>query len=81
MMRETLAALRPCACTLAWRSSKVPPGEPRTKPKALAYALPLCSGEFVTLYDAEDQPHPDQLQEAWQRFRDADDRSPACRRR
>ena len=52
---------------------KVPAGEPRTKPKALAYALPLSSGKFVTLYDAEDQPHPEQLLEAWQRFRDADE--------
>ena len=47
---------------------QVPPGTPRTKPKALAYALPLCSGEFVTLYDAEDRPDPMQLVEAWRRF-------------
>ena len=47
---------------------QVPPGMPRTKPKALAYALPLCSGEFVTLYDAEDRPDPMQLVEAWRRF-------------
>ena len=67
---ETLATLR----LQPWvEIVKVPPGEPRTKPKALAYALPLCSGEFATLYDAEDQPHPDQLQEAWQRFRDSDE--------
>lgn len=46
----------------------VPPGTPRTKPKALSYALPLCSGEIVTLYDAEDRPDPLQLVEAWQRF-------------
>lgn len=46
----------------------VPPGTPRTKPKALAYALPLCSGEFITLYDAEDRPDPMQLVEAWRRF-------------
>ena len=25
----------------------VPPAMPRTKPKALAYALPMCGGEFV----------------------------------
>ncbi len=50
----------------------VPPGQPRTKPKALAYALPLVSGEFVVLYDAEDRPHPQQLMEAWQRFRVSD---------
>lgn len=48
---------------------EVPPGQPRTKPKALAYALPLTGGEFVTLYDAEDRPDPMQLVEAWQRFR------------
>lgn len=47
---------------------KVPPGGPRTKPKALAYALPMCGGEFVTLYDAEDRPHPMQLVEAWRAF-------------
>lgn len=48
---------------------KVPPGLPRTKPKALAFALPLSGGEFVTLYDAEDEPDPMQLAEAWHRFR------------
>lgn len=47
---------------------KVPAGGPRTKPKALAYALPMCGGEFVTLYDAEDRPHPMQLIEAWRAF-------------
>lgn len=49
----------------------VPDTQPRTKPKALSYALPLTSGEFIVLYDAEDRPHPMQLMEAWQRFREA----------
>lgn len=49
----------------------VPDTLPRTKPKALSYALPLTSGEFVVLYDAEDRPHPMQLMEAWHRFREA----------
>ena len=47
---------------------EVPPGLPRTKPKALNYALQACSGEFVVLYDAEDRPDPLQLVEAWQHF-------------
>ena len=47
----------------------VPKGGPRTKPKALSYALQTAAGEFVVLYDAEDNPHPMQLVEAWQRFR------------
>jgi len=66
--RETLEAiqahkLRACVEVIA-----VPPSLPRTKPKALRYALPLTSGKFVALYDAEDQPHPLQLEEAYQRF-------------
>ena len=52
----------------------VPRSDPRTKPKALAYALPLCSGEFVTLFDAEDRPNPLQLVEAWHRFSCGDER-------
>ena len=39
----------------------VPKGTPQTKPRALNYALNLSDGEFVTIYDAEDRPHPDQL--------------------
>lgn len=50
---------------------EVPPVGPRTKPKALAYALPLARGELVALYDAEDRPHPLQLMEAFQAFRAA----------
>jgi cellulose synthase/poly-beta-1,6-N-acetylglucosamine synthase-like glycosyltransferase len=68
----TLAALRahdlhPCVEVIV-----VPAGDPRTKPKALAYALPQCKGEFVVLYDAEDRPHPQQLREAWSRFSRSD---------
>ncbi|MBB4004859.1 cellulose synthase/poly-beta-1,6-N-acetylglucosamine synthase-like glycosyltransferase [Aurantimonas endophytica] len=48
---------------------KVPASEPRTKPKALNFALPLTAGEFLVLYDAEDVPHPGQLREAYARFR------------
>jgi cellulose synthase/poly-beta-1,6-N-acetylglucosamine synthase-like glycosyltransferase len=51
----------------------VPDTAPRTKPKALDFALPLCRGEFVVVYDAEDQPDPDQLWKAALRFRDAPD--------
>lgn len=46
----------------------VPVCEPRTKPKALNYVLPLCRGKFVVVYDAEDRPHPLQLREAHDGF-------------
>ena len=65
----TLAAIRAHALPAHMEVVEVPPGHPRTKPKALAYALPMTGGEFVALYDAEDRPHPMQLVEAWQRFR------------
>jgi cellulose synthase/poly-beta-1,6-N-acetylglucosamine synthase-like glycosyltransferase len=47
----------------------VPRIGPRTKPKALAFAHLFSRGAFVTVYDAEDDPHPRQLREAFARFR------------
>jgi cellulose synthase/poly-beta-1,6-N-acetylglucosamine synthase-like glycosyltransferase len=51
---------------------RVPPSQPKTKPKACNYALQFCRGEFVTIYDAEDQPEPDQLKKAVLAFRQGD---------
>ena len=51
----------------------VPPGEPRTKPKALNYGLTLARGELVTIYDAEDEPDPLQLRRAAVAFHRSDD--------
>ena len=47
----------------------VPPGLPRTKPRALNYGLRFARGEFVVVYDAEDRPAPDQLKSAVRAFR------------
>ncbi|KQT85892.1 glycosyltransferase [Aurantimonas sp. Leaf443] len=52
----------------AFRCIRVPPGLPRTKPKALNFVLPLLKGTYVVLYDAEDAPDPGQLREAAARF-------------
>ena len=46
----------------------VPDALPRTKPKALNYALPFVSGEHVVVYDAEDIPEPGQLRRAASTF-------------
>ncbi|MET3898712.1 cellulose synthase/poly-beta-1,6-N-acetylglucosamine synthase-like glycosyltransferase [Devosia sp. UYZn731] len=51
----------------------VPDAAPRTKPKALGFALPACRGDFVVVFDAEDRPHPDQLWQAAAAFRDQPD--------
>ena len=62
---ETLAALERHSLRAWVEIVRVPPGQPRTKPKALNFALPTCTGEFIALYDAEDRPHPQQLRAAW----------------
>ena len=52
----------------------VPPGGPKTKPNALNAAMDIVIGEgceFVTVYDAEDRPQPDQLLKAVGTFRAA----------
>lgn len=50
----------------------VPPtvagGPPQTKPRALNYALARSDGHFVTIFDAEDRPHPQQLRQAASAF-------------
>jgi hypothetical protein len=64
----TIAAARFAASGAPFEIIVVPPHGPLTKPKALAFALPLARGEFVTVYDAEDRPHPRQLREAQTAF-------------
>ena len=64
----TLAALDQLDLPRHFDIVRVPVGGPRTKPKALCYALPLAGGEYVALYDAEDRPDPGQLVAAWQAF-------------
>ncbi|MDG3040556.1 glycosyltransferase [Roseicyclus marinus] len=52
----------------AWRVLTVPPGSPRTKPRALNFALSFARGEIVGVYDAEDRPEPDQITKIARRF-------------
>jgi len=58
---ETAAALARIALPARFAIITVPPGMPRTKPRALNAALPLARGALLTVYDAEDVPDPGQL--------------------
>jgi glycosyltransferase XagB len=49
----------------------VPAGFPRTKPRALNHGLALVHGLYVTVFDAEDIPDPDQLKLAVLAFESA----------
>jgi cellulose synthase/poly-beta-1,6-N-acetylglucosamine synthase-like glycosyltransferase len=67
--RETIEACKQAGLEANVELVRVPPGHPRTKPKALNYALSFARGEFVTIYDAEDVPEPSQLRRAVEAFR------------
>ena len=71
---ETIDAAKALAPPGTFSIVRVPPSEPRTKPKACNYALFFSRGELVTIYDAEDQPEPDQLKKAVIAFRRGGDR-------
>jgi hypothetical protein len=60
---------------------RVPAFGPRTKPKALQYALQGARGSLIAVYDAEDKPAPGQLLEAWAAFRRATTVWAVCRHR
>lgn len=64
----TCAALERAALPPWMRVVPVPDGRPRTKPRALNYALAFARGEIVGVYDAEDAPAPDQLRRVAARF-------------
>ncbi|HWU64221.1 MAG TPA: glycosyltransferase [Ensifer sp.] len=72
--RPTIAAVRQHARGAHYEVIEVPAGGPRTKPKALDYALAGARGDYVVIYDAEDRPHPQQLREAHTRFSSAPER-------
>lgn len=45
---------------------------PQTKPKACNFGMHLARGELIVIYDAEDQPEPDQLRKAAAAFATGD---------
>ncbi|MGD1038662.1 MAG: glycosyltransferase family 2 protein [Roseiarcus sp.] len=67
---ETLAAIASLGLPARYDVIVAPPGEPSTKPRALNVAFPALRGDFVVVYDAEDEPDPDQLRLAAAQFAD-----------
>ncbi|WP_251413995.1 glycosyltransferase [Lutimaribacter degradans] len=51
----------------------VPDGQPRTKPRAMNYALDCCRGDIIGIWDAEDAPAPEQIDRVAARFLTAPD--------
>jgi cellulose synthase/poly-beta-1,6-N-acetylglucosamine synthase-like glycosyltransferase len=66
---DTIEAVRHSDIPSWFELIPVPPGEPRTKPKALNLGLASARGEIIAVFDAEDRPSPDQPREAVAAFR------------
>jgi cellulose synthase/poly-beta-1,6-N-acetylglucosamine synthase-like glycosyltransferase len=65
---ETVDAVRTLLADPRFELIVVPDAKPRTKPKALDYALPFLRGKYAVVYDAEDVPDPNQLRLAASTF-------------
>jgi cellulose synthase/poly-beta-1,6-N-acetylglucosamine synthase-like glycosyltransferase len=74
---ETVAACAHHSATYPFDLICVPASLPRTKPKAVNYALRYARGDYLVIFDAEDRPEPDQLLKAIAAFRNAS-REVAC---
>jgi cellulose synthase/poly-beta-1,6-N-acetylglucosamine synthase-like glycosyltransferase len=61
---RTLGAARDYPFPSHIRPLLMPLGQPRTKPRALNIGLHEAQGEYIVVYDAEDEPEPDQLRKA-----------------
>ena len=61
---ETLDVLRGIDADSQFKLVVVPPGDPRTKPKALNFGLTLARGDLVAVFDVEDTPDILQLRRA-----------------
>ncbi len=60
----TRAALESLHLPARYQIIIAPDGAPRTKPRALNIGLALARGRQIVVYDAEDEPEPDQLRKA-----------------
>lgn len=72
--KETLEAAKAHQPPANWRFIIVPKSQPKTKPKACNYGLFFARGKYLTIYDAEDIPEPDQLKKSVIAFKKGGDK-------
>ena len=66
---ETFAAAMTQKPSHNFEIIRIPKGQLRTKPKALNYAMCFARGEYVTVFDADDEPEKTQLKKVIITFR------------
>lgn len=70
---ETVPAIQKLNLPPFFKLVIVPEAQPKTKPKACNYGLFLAEGKYITIFDAEDRPEPDQLKKVVVAFNKSDD--------
>lgn len=71
---ETITAAQHMTWPDCFQIVIVPEADIKTKPRACNYALQRARGEYCVIYDAEDDPDPDQLKKALVAFRKLKDK-------
>lgn len=74
---QTIESAKSLGLEASFEIIRVPHSLPKTKPKACNYALHLARGRYLTIYDAEDKPEPDQLKKVTVAFKKLGDAT-AC---
>ncbi|MEH6361056.1 MAG: glycosyltransferase family 2 protein [Amylibacter sp.] len=69
---ETKAALDRLNLPYNMKTIEIPCGQLQTKPRAMNYALDFCSGSIIGIYDAEDAPEVNQIEQIVQKFATSD---------
>ena len=69
----TIELINKCQLPSYMNMLMVPNSDITTKPRACNYGLEFATGEFLTIYDAEDSPEPNQLLKAVHAFRENTD--------
>jgi cellulose synthase/poly-beta-1,6-N-acetylglucosamine synthase-like glycosyltransferase len=65
---KTKAALKAMKLPYYMKTIEVPKGQLQTKPRAMNYALDFCTGSIIGIYDAEDAPEVNQIEQVIQKF-------------
>lgn len=68
---DTILAISKLNCETYFDIMILPNCQPKTKAKALNYALLYARGEYVVVYDAEDEPDADQLKKSYLIFKNS----------
>ncbi len=70
----TIQKINSLSTKLNYRLLCLSDGPIKTKPRALQAGLSFAKGRYIAVYDAEDDPHPNQLREAYEMFAKSDEK-------